>query len=615
MCGIYGMVALGGAPLVNPGAMETMGHLLRHRGPHDHGLQRSDRAALGTERLRITDPRPEAAQPFTDPEGKLWVSCNGAIYNAAELRARFADYPYRSRSDVEPLVPLLLAHGIDAIAELDGMFAIAIWDDRRNQLTLARDRSGEKPLFYARVQSELWFASELRPLLTTRTERPTVDREALHDYIRLGYACAPRTLIAGITSLEPGTTMTVGREGLAVRKYWNPEAVVTMPLSVDEAERRLQELLESAVCRQVSADVPVGVFTSGGVDSALLAALAARATPTRQLHSFTVGFADASFDERAPAANVAALVRSRHHTIVVDEATLARAFDALIERLAEPIADPAFLPTYLLARAARQHVGVVLSGEGADELFGGYPTYLGHRFADRYAALPRPLRRLATFAVDALPTSPRKVTLEFLLKRFVHHAAAEPHDRHSAWFGTGLPSAIFPGADRADRPPAWDAGTDVLRGVMLRDYLTYLPDNLLTKVDRATMQWGLEARSPYLDRDLVWFALGLSTELKVRGLETKWLLKRVADRFLPTSLVRRRKRGLSVPIAGWINRGLRVETDRVLQRDRLEAAGLFDGSLVARLLAEHRTGQADHGRALWPLIVFERWRERWLGET
>jgi asparagine synthase (glutamine-hydrolysing) len=232
--------------------------------------------------------------------------------------------------------------------------------------------------------------------------------------------------------------------------------------------------------------------------------------------------------------------------------------------------------------------------------------------ADRYTALPDPLRRLVALAVEALPTSPRKVTLEFLLKRFVRHAAAEPLERHDAWFGTGLPAGIARGSAR---PEPREAGTDLLRGVMLRDYRTYLPNNLLTKVDRATMQWGLEARSPYLDRDLVQFALGLPTDLKVRGLETKWLLKRVAERLLPASLVRRRKRGLSVPIARWINRGLRGDTDRVLARDRLEAVGLFDGALVARLLSEHRTGRADHARALWPLIVFERWRERWLGET
>lgn len=615
MCGIYGMVALRGSPLVVPGAMESLGRLLRHRGPHDHGIRHSTCAALGAERLRITDLRPEAAQPFTNPEQTLWVTCNGAIYNAAELRARFPDYPYRSRSDVEPLVPLVLDHGVHAINDLNGMFAIAIWDARRGQLLLARDRSGEKPLFYTRVGQELWFASELRPLLAARPARPALDYDALGDFMRLGYVCAPRTLINGIASVEPGTVVTVDGDGAVVRRYWDPATVVTVQMPVEEAEHRLQGLLESAVGRQMSADVPIGVFTSGGVDSALLATLAARARPTDELHTYTVGFADTSFDERIPAHDVAAVIGSRHHAIVVDEPALAGAFDAVTEAFAEPIADPAVLPTYLLARIARKHVGVVLSGEGADELFGGYPTYVGHRLADRYAALPAPLRRLVAFTAEALPSSPRKVTFEFLLKRFVRHAAATPYERHRAWFGTGLPPGITAGAAPADASPARRSNADLLRGIMLDDYRTYLPNDLLTKVDRATMQWGLEARSPYLDRDLVRFALELPSELKIRGLETKWLLKRVADRYLPTALVRRRKRGLSVPVARWINRGLRAETDRVLARDRLEAAGLVDDTIVAHLLAEHRAGRTDHGRALWPLIVFERWRERWLGAT
>jgi asparagine synthase (glutamine-hydrolysing) len=277
------------------------------------------------------------------------------------------------------------------------------------------------------------------------------------------------------------------------------------------------------------------------------------------------------------------------------------------------MADPAVLPTYLLAREARQHVGVVLSGEGADELFGGYPTYLGHRVAPLYRALPARMRRVVEGAVAALPVSHDKVTPEFLVRRLVAATHLPLLERHVAWFGTGLPADVLRTGPEPEPPLEVPPVGDPLRRMMLFDYLTYLPDDLLTKVDRATMLVGLEARAPYLDRDVTTFALGLPTQLRVRGLESKWLLKRLARRYLPAGIVERRKRGLSVPVAAWINGGLRTEVDRLLGFDRLEPSGLFDPTRVGQLLSEHRVGRANHARALWPLIVFERWRERWMG--
>ena len=361
-------------------------------------------------------------------------------------------------------------------------------------------------------------------------------------------------------------------------------------MTEEVAEERVEQLLKQAVRKQLQADVPVGIFTSGGVDSALLAAMAKVAAPENQLHTFTVGFPQASFDERSQAARVAQHVASQHWEVCADEPALKEAFDLVSDRVAEPIADPAILPTCLLARAAREQVGVVLSGEGADELFGGYPTYVGHAFARRFNRLPRPMRSALAALADFLPPSQSKVPLEFLLKRFVAYADREALDRHIAWFGTGLPADISHGLATEESPANWsESEPDPLRQVMLFDSRTYLPDNLLAKA----------------------FALALDSTLKVRGMRTKCLLKRIAARWLPRTVVHRKKRGLSVPVGAWINEGLRSEVDRLLARERLQAGGALNAEAVSRLLFEHRGGQANHGRALWAVVVLERWRERW----
>ena len=612
MCGIYGMVSFHG-PLRSSASLEAMGRAVRHRGPDDHLLIVEPDAALGTERLRITDPRPDGAQPFTDPTTRVWLSCNGAIYNADQLRARYSSYPFRSGSDVETLLPLYLDAGVEGFEEIDGMFAVAVWDGRTRCLVLARDRAGEKPLFYARRDDELWFASEIQALLEHPSLGRMLDAIALQDYLRLGYPRAPRTMFAGVRAVEPGTVLTFAAQETGRSRYWKPEDIPVEPVPTHVAADRLDSLLVRAVEKQMQADVPVGVFTSGGIDSALLAVLASRVGGRDALRTFTVGFPDASYDERHHAERLANHVGNRHLTVCADNDALMGALDLVADRVAEPVADPAILPTYLLAEAARKHVGVVLSGEGADELFGGYPTYLGHLLTRPFMRLPRPMRSGIGAFVERLPASHAKVPVEFLLKRFVAHAGSPAHERHLAWFGTGLPPDLV-GSGASQGESGWPtfSGTDVARQAMLFDYRTYLPDDLLTKVDRATMLVALEARAPYLDRDLAAFALSLPTNLKVSLTTTKWLLKRVAERYVPRAIVRRRKRGLSVPVGSWLNAGLRTEVDRMLHPERLRAAGILNAHFVSRLLLEHRSGRANHARALWALLVLERWRERWI---
>jgi len=610
MCGIYGMVSESGTALAHPEVLDFMGEALRHRGPDGRAVLTNAHAVIGTERLRIIDLHERADQPFAAPGAQVWLECNGEIYNARDIRASYPDYPFRSHSDVESILPLYLERGTAAIAMLDGMFGLAIWDNRTRMLVLARDRAGEKPLFYARAGRELLFASELQCIL----RHPGISRElddiALADYLRLGYVPEPRTMFRAIRRIEAGTFVRFTESGQETVRYWDPGAFRIEPIAPAEAVRELQRLVESAVEKQVMSDVPVGVFISGGLDSSILATLASQAIGVDRVHTFSAQFAEASYDESGDAAVLAQRMRTRHVPVRTDEETLLDALQHVTQGIAEPLADPAILPTFLLARAARERVKVILSGEGADELFGGYPTYLGHKVAPVYHALPSFARAALRRAVQRVPSSGKKVTMEYLLKRFVSDAEKPWIERHLSWFGTGLPAdvALAPARATIDSSPDH---LDPLSGAMLLDYRSYLRDNLLVKVDRATMLSSVEARAPYLDRFLTAFALSLPPTLRLRHFETKWVLKKAAEKWLPRDVIYRRKRGLSVPIASWINHGLRPEVDRLLAPERLRREGVLNAETVSRLLDEHRSGRANHAKPLWALVMLQYWRERW----
>ncbi|MEO8218933.1 MAG: asparagine synthase (glutamine-hydrolyzing) [Acidobacteriota bacterium] len=611
MCGIYGMLSLMGAPLRHPDLAAAMAAALRHRGPDGHGELQKPHIIIGTERLRIMDPHPRGDQPFSSPERGLWLACNGEIYNAVEIRNRYPHYPFRSHSDVETLVPLFMDHGDGSIDEIDGMFAIAIWDEQNRSLLLARDRAGEKPLFYTITDHELWFASEPSALLVNPDVSREVDAEAVHEYLALGYALEPRTLHRSIRRVESGTIMRVEGGRTRVHRYWNPTVSHGLK-STRGLVDKLATTLECAVNKQLESDVPLGVFASGGLDSSLIAALAVKKMGKENVSLFSVGFPQRSFSETDYAERVAAALGARHSVVVADARSLAAALETIVANIAEPIADPAVLPSYLLSCLAARDVKVVMSGEGADELFGGYPTYIGHRLAGWYQAMPGPLRRAVQRRITHAEVSGDRMPLEYLLKRFVGSAGEKMAQRHLSWFGTGFHPAGS-GADPflAALDQAVSGSRDPLNELMLFDYQSYLRDNLLVKVDRATMLASIEARAPYLDRDLTSLTLSIPSRYKLRRFESKWILKKVAERHLPREFVYRRKQGLSVPVAGWINDTLRDEVDRVLDPARLKRQDLFPVRELRTLLDEHRRGTANHIRALWPMIILQLWMERW----
>ncbi len=599
------MVSMAGRPLRYPELADRMGETLHHRGPDNHGLLTSPVASLGVQRLRIIDIAARADQPFTDPSGLVWLACNGEIYNASEIRGRYSDYPYRSSSDVESILPLYLQKGIAGVSELDGMFGIAIWDSRIEKLFLVRDRAGEKPLFYAEVDGEIWFASEIQALLEHPTLSREIDHDSVRDFLSLGYVLEPKTLFRGIRRVEAGSFHEIDSDGAREHRYWDASSFAVQPTGPADAEEQLAELFEAAVERQTISDAPIGVFMSGGLDSSLLAALVARRVGADRIHTYTARFTEESYDESVEAEVFARSLGTHHVSVPAGIDELLLAVENVVNRIAEPMADPAVLPTWLLARRASKDVRVVLAGEGADELFGGYPTYLGHKFAPIFGGLPSPLRRGISRAVGLLPSSQSKVPLEFLLKRFVTGAELPWLERHLRWFGTGAPWS----ENRFE--PEYGSIPDALAGAMLLDYHSYLRDNLLVKIDRATMLESVESRAPYLDRALTRFAFSLPTALRLRGTETKWLLKRASLRWLPRELVYRRKRGLSVPVASMINHQLSGDVDRLLLSPSMEEAGWPGRASIERLLAEHRSGHANHARAIWPLYMLLRWAERW----
>ncbi|HEV8509050.1 MAG TPA: asparagine synthase (glutamine-hydrolyzing) [Gemmatimonadales bacterium] len=598
MCGIFGAVAREGAALRHPASIAAMAAALRHRGPDGECIVGHERVRIGARRLAIMDLT-TGDQPFQSPDGKIWMVCNGEIYNAPALRREASGgawrYPFRSQGDIETIVPFYERFGPDAIARLEGMFGLAIWDEERSRLMLARDRAGEKPLFWTEASGELRFASEIQALLEFPDQPRRVNRKARSLYRALGYVPAPYTMFEGIHKLPPASLLIAEKGRTQIRSYWSAADAASRPSTLSlENTAELRDTLLRAVKRELMSDVPLGIFTSGGLDSSLLVAAAARGMPGEKIHTYAVRFTEPGYDESEYAEAVTHEIASVHHVVTADDESLGRALEVVSRSLAEPLGDPAVLPTWLLAEAARENVKVILSGEGADELFGGYPTYLGHQFAERWQRVPGPLRHVVRWAADRWPSSTGKMTLEYMLKQFLAAAERPWLERHLTWLGAVAidEGVIAELACKLDRFPH----DDPLNRVMWLDFLTYLPDDLLVKVDRATMLASVEARAPFLDREVMELVLPGPSRFKVRGLTTKAILKEAARGLVPDAVIHRQKRGLSVPVARWLNTGLAPLADRLLDTP---------------LLAEHRTGRRNHARRLWPQLMLALWAERW----
>lgn len=651
MCGIAGIYDhLGKAPQeLGPlgKAAEAMALALSHRGPDDHGLFVDRGVALSHRRLSILDLSRQGAQPMLGPHSRYALVLNGEIYNHLELRERLQSEGasgagegggWRSTSDTETLLAALMAWGTERTLErITGMFAFAFWDARWRTLTLARDRFGEKPLYYGEVSGTLAFASELKSLRAlpgfAPGSTPTINTEALALYLRFSYVPEPLSIYEGIRKLRPGHFLTVrqGEPAARPQAYWSLRRSMDMaaPFAGGEEEARaeLDRILRRVVRGQMLSDVPLGALLSGGIDSSLVTALM-QAESSGPVKTFTIGYEDQAWDESGDAARVAAHLGTEHTTLMAGPDDALALVDELPRMYDEPFADPSALPTALVCRLTRQHVTVALSGDGGDELFAGYNRHTwGPRLWSKFARLPRFLRAGVGRMLGVMsPASFDKIarelgSVERLPGQKLHKLARVMGARGREDFYRGVASTwpcpaslLVQGREPHtlfDRPEDWPKTKDFTAWMQFMDAATYLPGDILTKVDRASMHASLETRAPFLDHELAAFAWSLPMGLRVREGQGKWLLRSLLHTYVPMDLVERPKMGFGVPIGDWLAGPLRQWADGLLAPERIAGQGLLRPGPVTAAWRRLKTGRSEEQFRVWNLLMFQAWMEQW----
>jgi asparagine synthase (glutamine-hydrolysing) len=603
-----------------------------HRGPDDFGCHADAEAALGMRRLSIVDVA-GGHQPLGNGDGSVQVVCNGEIYNHKALRADLAarGHTFRTDSDVEVIAHLYDQYGIDGFARLDGMFAFALWDARAHRLVLGRDRVGIKPLYVAETHGRLLFGSEAKCLLAGGLEA-AIDTQALHDYLTLGYVPDPASIYRGARQLPPAHVLVAepgadGRFKTRIERYWHLSGHATAPRAQSEAEwqEELVATLRGAVESHLMADVPLGVFLSGGLDSGTIVALM-HELGVAPIRTFTIGFEEKTFSELDLARQVARRYGTEHHELVVkpDAAAL---LPQLVRHFDEPFADSTAIPVWYVSELARRHVTVVLCGEGGDELLAGYHTYRARRIARMYARLPRLIgERLVPGVVRRLPVSHARVSFDYKAKRFVGGAYLPPAAGHLWWktvLAEDVKASLYANGAAAHVAPTarlyealWnEADGDEIDRLQYIDTALYLPADLLVKADRMSMAHSLEARVPFLDRSMVELSRRIPSRLRLKGLTTKYLLRRAMAGRLPEPIIRGQKLGFNVPMSAWLAGPLRELLGDVLSPARLARQGLLAPRAVERLVREHLARTADHSHALWTLLVLGVWHDEVLTGT
>ena len=618
MCGICGLVTANG-DRPDPDVVRRMSARLVHRGPDSDGLHAEGPVALAARRLSIIDLE-GGTQPIANEDGTVVVVQNGEIYNYRELRAELerSGHRFATASDTEVLVHMYEEHGDDFVERLRGMFAIAVWDSRASRLLLARDRFGIKPLFYRLADGTLSFASELKAMLEQPGFSRQIDPHAVAAFLTFNSVPAPMTIFAEARKLPAGSTLAWREGEISIRRYARPSPAPAGDVRSGPAgllADELRETLRDSVRAHLVADVPVGVLLSGGVDSAGLTALAAGES-SEPVRTFSIGFEEASFDELERARLIADRYRTDHHELIL-RPDAAELLPSLVEAFDEPFGDSSAVPTYLVSKLAAGEVKVALSGEGGDELFGGYYTYVADLLAPKVA----PLTALAAPLVEALPSSDSKVSLDYKAKKFVRGARLPALERHHAW------KEIFPAPMRASLVSGggsgWDPvdllreryaeteGAEPLARLQDLDLGIYMVDDLLVKTDRSSMAHSLELRVPFLDQRVAEFALGLATPLKVRGFAKKRLLRQALAPLLPKEIVSGPKQGFSIPLAAWLRGPLEPFARETLSTATLERQGCLDPAVVTPILDRHCSGEEDLSRQLWGLMSFTLWFDRY----
>ena len=625
MCGITGIVRADGKA-VDREVLVRMNEAIHHRGPDEDGFYFSEGVGLAMRRLSIIDLK-TGQQPIPNQDRTAWIVFNGEIYNYQELRQRLEDlgHEFHTGSDTEAIVHAYDQYGTECPKYLRGMFAFAIWDERTKSLFLARDRVGKKPLLYAEVNGNLVFGSEFTALLANPDVSRDVNLEAIHHYLSFICVPAPLTAYQEIKKLEPGHSLLWRNGEVRIERYWQLDFSRKTNLNEADAGERVVELLREAVRVRLMSEVPLGAFLSGGIDSSAVVALMAQES-SEQIKTFSIGFDEKDFSELHHARRVAEHVGADHHEFVVRPDAM-EILPTLVEHYGEPFADSSAIPSYYVSRETRRYVTVALNGDGGDECFAGYQRYAAMNIAQKYANLPAALReRVIAPVIGVLPGFEARQNPLRKAKRFVASASRPPVERYLRWISAfdedakqNLYSDDFRNQTASFRTARflepWFAkanGAGIVDASLLTDTMTYLPNDLLVKMDIASMAVSLEARSPFLDHHLMEFAASLPEKMKLRGLTTKYLLKRVLKELVPEENLTRTKMGFGVPIGYWFRGPMQPFLRETLFSAKALSRGLFNADNVRQIVEQHVKGQKDYSNRLWSLLMLELWFQRFI---
>jgi len=622
MCGICGIVHSEKERIVEANLIKKMCDVITHRGPDDFGIYADHNVGLGMRRLSIIDLE-TGKQPISNEDGKIWIVFNGEIYNHKELRKELEGFghKYKTQTDTETIVHAYEEYGDNCVQRLNGMFAFAIWDCHKNMLFLARDRIGIKPLYYFFDKNRFIFGSEIKSILQAGDIPKRIDLQALDSFLTMEFIPAPLSIFQDIKKLPPGYTLKLRDNNIWLQNYWDVE-IKSNGVNPLQIKQKLKALLQDAVKLRLMSDVPLGAFLSGGIDSSTVVALMAQVMD-QPVKTFSIGFEDSTYNELKYARIIAEKFNTEHHEFIIKPDIVDLA-DNLLKFLDEPFGDFSIFPTYLVSKMARDYVTVVLSGDGGDELFGGYDTYIANKLAKYYTRIPNFLRNgCLTRLLEMIPPSSKKKGLINRTKRFVEGMKLPEELHHTRWmiFLQELEKELLYNQDMKsgilEKDPykfirryfanvAYNHA-DEINQQMYVDLKMYLVDNILVKVDRMSMATSIEARVPFLDHRFVEFAGTIPGNLKIQGLKTKVILKQAMEDLLPREILYRGKEGFSIPIKNWLREELKPLMMDTLAREKIKREGFFNSAFVENLKNQHLAGTENHSHRLWALMIFGRW--------
>jgi len=635
MCGIVGFLTSNPSKIPDIKILREMRDVLIHRGPDDEGeyIQSLDEKGiflfLGHRRLSIIDLI-GGHQPLSNEDDKIWVIFNGEIYNFKELRKDLEEFGHRfkTNSDTEVIVHSYEEYGEECFKYFNGMFAIAIWDGNHQKLILSRDRFGKKPLYYYFFDDLFIFSSELKAIMVYPEFPRHIDPISLMKYLFYEFIPSPKTIFKNVMKIPSASYLVWTKKGIEIKKYWSPfkskDIKDIKSISELEVEERLIEILRKSVRHRLISDVPLGIFLSGGIDSSSVAAIAQQEV-TGKVKTFSIGFEDSSFDESKYAFLVSKFIGAEHFQQIMKPKDLIEIVPKLTDLLDEPMADASIIPTYLLSKFTRKHVTVALGGDGGDELFAGYPTYLAHKFANYYEEIMGFIHPAINFLGNLLPVSDNNFSFDFKVKKFLSGIGYPDVIRNSIWLGSfpfleikNLVSNEFISLFNRnhileelflyEKEYPYD---DEITKIQYLDLKMYLQESVLVKVDRASMACSLEVRAPFLDYELVEFVMALPSGFKLNGYKSKYILKKIMRNLLPEEVIKRPKKGFGIPIAKWIKGPLKDLFQDLLSQEKIKKEGFLNHEYINKVFEDHLRNKKDNRKKLWTLLIWELWVNRY----